>query len=156
MGAINYPLINGQYFDYTHIETKFNGSIFIAYKSISHNKKLEPTAVYGADPMPLGFTRGTAEFEGSVEMYLAQYKLLIAKLGQGYMEKSFDIVINYAATGMPTSTDELLGCRIKGEDNSHSQGTDPLMTKFDLAILRIKTNGLDVVSTPLTGAGIDV
>lgn len=89
----------------------------------------------------LGRTKGDLKAEGSLTTYLEEWKELLDALGDGYMEKSFDITVSYAEDGRPTVTDKLRGCRIKKVEESHSQGTDGLTMKIDLHILWIEFGG---------------
>lgn len=138
---MDYPLINGHRYSYASIEADVNGKKFYGHKEISYSQDLEPGEVRGAHSQVLGRTKGDLKAEGSLTTYLEEWKELLDALGDGYMEKSFDITVSYAEDGRPTVTDKLRGCRIKKVEESHSQGTDGLTMKIDLHILWIEFGG---------------
>lgn len=150
--AISYPLINGTRHEWSSIELKLNGKIYVGVSSINYSAKLEPTKVYGVSPEPIGRTRGVYSAEGSIEMYLAEYNALLTDLSAlgGLMEVSFDAVVAYSEADFDVITDEVIGCRIKNIDASQSQGADPLKRKLDLDIMKIKFGGFENVNSPLT------
>lgn len=138
---MDYPLINGVRHSYASIELDVNGKKFYGHREISYSQDLEPGEVRGAHAQLLGRTRGDLKAEGSLTTYLGEWKKLLSALGNGYMEKSFDITVSYAEDGQPTVTDKLRGCRIKKVEESHSQGTDGLTVKIDLHIMWIEYDG---------------
>lgn len=149
--TIAYPLINGVRHEWSSVEIKCKGKIFVGVKEIAYSHKLEPTKVYGTHPQPIGRTRGVYTPEASITLYLAEAQELREELGDGYMEESFDIVCAYSESALDAITDEIIGCRIKGEDHSASQGPDPLVRKFDLDVMLIRLNGKDALKSPLAG-----
>lgn len=147
--TIEYPLIRGERHDFAAIEIELNTPAgpqrFKGFKSINYSIQLEPGQVRGTGARKVGRTRGEATEEGSLEMYFAEWNDLRAALGAGYMRVPFDVVVTYGPDGLPATTDTLVGCRIKKVDHSHSQGTDGLMVKLDLDVMKILENGLDPV-----------
>lgn len=137
-----YPLINGVRYDFSSIEARIAGQLFLGFKEISYNETLEPGEVRGTSAQLLARTRGEYKAEGSVTLFKQEWAELLALLGNGYLEVVFPIVVHYADTAMPVITDNLVGVRLKGGDNAHSQGTDPLVVKSDLHIMYIKQAGL--------------
>jgi hypothetical protein len=144
----------------------------VEFNSISYDHKLEPEFVRGAHAQPLGRTRGNYEASGSITLYKAAAAALIKGLGPGYLEKEFDLTVTYGnqpATvdaGAPTVggvisgiasagfgaamgmvTDELIGCRIRNDGNSHSQGGKALEVKLDLTIMQVRPNGTSALSS---------
>lgn len=135
---MDYPLINGHRYSYASIEADVNGKKFYGHREISYSQDLEPGEVRGAHSQLLGRTKGELKAEASLTTYMEEWKELLDALGDGYMEKSFDITVSYAEDGRPTVTDKLRGCRIKRVEESHSQGTDALAVKIDLHVLWIE------------------
>lgn len=152
--AISYPLVNGNRFDWSSVEIKFQGEIITGVKDVSYSHTLEPTKVYGTNAQPIGRTRGVYSADGSVTLYKSESKVLRQLLAgggtNGYGEVSFDIIVNYAENGEDPIVDELIGCRIKGEESSHSQGADPLEEKITLDIMFVRRDGQHLVANPLT------
>lgn len=150
---VSYPDINGVRFDWSSVDIKIGGVLRpIGVKSIEYSHRLEPTKVRGNHAQPIGRTRGEYEAEGSITLFKAEAQLLrdaleaLPPAGGGYMEKAFEIVVSYADTGQVTVTDTLVGCRIKSEADSHSQGADPLEESIELDVMCLKKNG----KNPLT------
>jgi hypothetical protein len=148
--AIDYPFINGVRHEWSSVEIKLKGQIYVGIKSISYSDKLEPTKLRGTHPQAIGRTRGEYDCEASIEMYLAEANELRKALGAGYKEIAFDIVVAYSEDGLESITDEIIGCRIKSEDGGGSQGPDALVKKFDLDVMLVRWNGLDSLKSPLS------
>lgn len=147
--AIEYPLVNGERHDFAaleiEIQTPDGPKRFKGFKAVNYSIALEPGMVRGTGARKIGRTRGEATEEGSLEMYLAEWDELRAALGDGYMRAVFDISVTYGAEGVLVTTDQLVGCRIKKVDKSHSQGADGLVAKLDLDIMKIFENGVDPI-----------
>jgi hypothetical protein len=148
---IQYPLINGIRHSIASVELKFNGQIYIGFKSINYEWSLEPGMVRGNHPDPVGDTLGVAEYSADAEVYLAEYNQLLQALGPGFATIHFPIIVTYSENGFDTIVDELIGCRIKKGTASQSQGSDPLVRKIEFSVLKIKPNGVDLLSVPLKG-----
>ena len=41
---------------------------------------------------------------------------------------------------------QTFGCRIKSEEDSHQEGSDALVTKFDLSVIAVIKGGIDPIS----------
>lgn len=147
---ISYPLTSGNRHSPASAELKINDKIVQGWRSIEYTWKLEPVEVRGPHPDPLGFTIGQASYEGSIELYLAEYQQILSDLGPGFAVVQFPITVSYSENGFDTIVDELIGCRFKAGSGTQS-GTDPLARKFDLAILKIKPNGVELLQVPLSG-----
>lgn len=140
--APQYPLVNGIRYDWSTAEIVVNKKKILGITSLNYSDGLEPGEVYGTHPQKLGRTRGQYKPEGSLEMYKQEADELMATLGDGFFEKSFDVVVSYSAPGQPTVTDKVMGCRIKKVDTSFASGTDALKVKLDLDVMLIIRNGI--------------
>ena len=147
---MDYPLVNGTRQEWSSIEAKIAGDVFLGIREIAYNDKLEPTKVYGIHAEPLGRTRGVYLAEGSITLLLDEADTLIQKLGDGFKEKVFDITVAYTEGGK-TIQDEIVGCRIKGVDQSVTQSADGLVRKFDLDVMKVRWNGKESLASPLKG-----
>ncbi len=147
--AIEYPLVQGERHDFAQIEVEIDTPSgpkrFKGFKAVNYKTQLQPGQVRGTAARKLGRTMGEATEDGSLELYMAEWDELRAALGNGYMRKVFNISVTYGADGMPATTDTLEGCRITEVDKSHSQGSDGLVVKLSLDIMKILENGLDPV-----------
>lgn len=72
--------------------------------------------------------------------------VLIDRLGDGWMDQTFDVTVTYSDVNLPVLVDTLEQCRIIGSENAHSQGPGVLMRSFTLKPMTVLSNG----KTPLT------
>ena len=156
MSAILYPLINGVRHGFSSIEAKIAGQIFIGFKSISYERTRSRSEARGAHADPIGKSRGTNAYKCSIEMYLAEAKLLQdllqsqAPAGGNYGDVFFPISVTYNETWFDTIFDSILGCTLDSTKGGGSDGADPLMRSFELNPLKILFNGQDD-TRPLVG-----
>jgi hypothetical protein len=136
-------LLNGRFPDFAAIDLHIDGDVIDSgFTELNYSHGLEPGIAKGAQPAALGDTTGEYTAEGSITMHRRTWVKILEKFGNGYMKKRFVIVVNYDdEDGEGMCTDTLTGCRFKKSENGHSQGTDPLMVKLDLHILRVKEHG---------------
>lgn len=145
-----YPLINGNLFSFASVELTVDGRVFRGVKSVDYSQNLEPGEVRGTHAELLGRTRGDLKPSASMELFLEEANELLERLGNGFMERSFSGVVAYEEPGSgKIRTDELVGCRIKGTSDSHSQGTDGLTRKFDLSLQKVRYDGREPLLRPL-------
>lgn len=138
------PLINGHLHDYATLVIHLDGEVIKGVASLNYKDSLDPGEARGNSPLPIGFTIGEYKAEGDFELYLRHDSELIKKLGNGFMQKRFDIVAQYRAQdGGELITDTLVGCRLKSNDASNSKGSDALVRKHDLLVHYIKWNGFN-------------
>lgn len=165
MGDIAYPLINGTRHDFTSIELKVAGQIFVGFKSINYKRTRTRTMVMGNSPDPIAKTEGTNAYSCDFEMYLAEWKLLksiLKKLaasqsgvvsgvspGSGYGDVLFQIVVTYGSSAFDTTTDVINGCSADEVEASQAQGPDPLSRKVTVNPLKVIEDGDDDLGTVL-------
>ena len=140
-----YPDINGLRYDYSSAEINVAGRVITGVKEVRYSHKLEPGKVRGTSAQINGRTRGQYEAEASITLYKQEAQELIAALGAGYMEVAFEVVVHYADAGQPVTTDRIVGCRIKSQENSHQEGSDALSVKFDLDVIAVIENGVEPI-----------
>lgn len=144
--------INGKLYDYSSVVVTIRNIVYSNVTDINYSHSLDPGVLRGTSPMWRGRTRGTYDTNGSFSMYKEDYQNLIGQLAAagmgGYMEATFQITVIYRDFGavLPI-TDTLNGCRIKGDDDSHSSGNDPIIVKADLSIFELIRGGLHAVDT---------
>lgn len=140
--AAEYPQVNGVRYDYSSVEINVNGRIIKGVKSISYKHALKPGVVRGTSAQKNGRTRGQYEPEASFTMYKQEADEFIESLGNGYMERSFNVVVNYSDDGQPVKTTRIIGARIADESDENEEGTDALCTKFELDVIAVIKNGV--------------
>lgn len=148
---LSFPLINGVRHGFSSIELKLAGQIFVGFKSINYSRVRTRSKVRGNHPDPIAKTRGENDYTGDCELYLAEWNLFQALLGQGYGDAIFSVLVTYGENGFDTISDELIGCSMDSTDASNGQGPDALVRKVDLSPLKIKFNGIDDLAVPLVG-----
>lgn len=136
------PLINRKRYQHASAEIVIELQRIIDVKSISYEDELKPGKVRGTSKRVQGRTAGIYDCTGSIEIYKGAAQQLLATLGAGFMEREFNVVIQYAATGMPLETVTLVGCRITKVSSDHSEDENGLADKMDLDIMEILRNGL--------------
>jgi hypothetical protein len=151
--ALVYPLIRGKRHGFASLKAIFNldggTKIEMFVKSVNYGRTRSRGYVRGNHPDPIAKTVGENEYKANVEMPLAEYRLLVAQLGQGYGDVDFDLFVSYGENGFETVTDEILGCNLDDDDASNSQGPDPLMRKIELNPMKIKMGGVDDLLFPM-------
>jgi hypothetical protein len=150
MTPLAFPEINGLRHDYSSIELKANGLLFMGIKSIEYEWSREVALVRGFSPDSLGQCRGFNTNTCSIEMYLAEWNLFLNSLGDGFGDGFFSIQVSYAETGFDQITDYILGARLIGVSASMSQGSDPLTRKLKFQPTKIQYQGFDDLASPLS------
>jgi hypothetical protein len=160
---LSYPLINGVRHDFSSIELKLAGQIFIGFRAINYNRVRTRVMVRGNSPDPIAKTEGTNEYTADAEIYLAEWNLFQDTLiqaasaagldngGSGYGDVLFQVVVTYTSPGFDTIVDVLDGCSLDSMEVTQSQSADPLVRKFNLSPLKITYNTQDDLGTPLIG-----
>ncbi len=151
--SLVYPLIRGKRHGFASLKAVFNldggKKIEMYVKSVNYGRTRTRGWVRGNHPDPIAKTTGENEYKANVEMPLAEYRLLVAELGQGYGDMDFDLFVTYGENGFETVTDEILGCNLDDDDASNSAGPDPLMRKIELNPMKIKMAGVDDLLFPM-------
>ncbi len=149
---ISYPLINGVRHSFSSIELKLKGQIFVGFKSINYSRTRSRAFVRGNHPDPIGKTQGENEYSADCELYLAEWNKFQKDLGAGYGDLPFEVFVTYSANGFDTIQDVIRGCTMDSTEASNAQGPDASIRKFDMNPLKILFDGVDDVTTPLTGS----
>lgn len=153
--AVQFPVIRGRKYDWSSVEISLvlpegkSAQIFIEVKSVTWDDTIEETLVYGTNAAPVGRTRGVYNpGEGSLDLTRQMCAVLVEQLGDGYMEKEFDINCKYSDPlinlGQPI-TDALERCRIIGIAPSYAQGGEELRDEVKFKPMTVLRNG----KTPL-------
>jgi hypothetical protein len=137
------PTINGNRYSWASVEIDVGGVIINDITKVTYKAKKSRKTVYATGGIkPLGRTRGRLEFEASIEIRKESFNNLIARLGEGFMESTFQVVVNYQDAGNPCTTDTLVACQIDECGDDHSDGTDDLVVPITLHIMDILWNGV--------------
>jgi hypothetical protein len=142
---LQYPLINGNAFDFSSVEITIQGAKFFGVKAISYKATLDPGIVRGNRAQVIGTTRGKYDAEGSIELYKLEFNEIVrvlSLLGFGFMEARFNIDVAFAE-GANVAVDRLRTVRLKSHEDTLQEGNDPATVRCDLHIMYLQPNGAD-------------
>ncbi len=136
--------VKGFEYSFASVKLKADDQDIEGLKSIEYSNEIDRGMVRGTGMQVKGMTRGQAKASAKITFStLGAYQAFIAHLGNGYMERSFDIVVSYReGTETPIITDEVVGCRFKKPQRKAAQGTDSLEVDVDLDVMYCIENGL--------------
>lgn len=145
---LQYPQINGVRYDFSSVDIKapdVSGAVpVVGFKSLNYKHSLKPGKLKGNKAQPYGRTRGTYEASGDAEVYKSEWDAFTTLLGPGYMERSFQLVASHSEPSLGPDlliVDQLIGVRITDEEDSKSEGEEPLIVKVTFDIMMLKPNG---------------
>jgi hypothetical protein len=133
------PLINGISYAWASIQFILFGVPVSGIVSISYKEKQIKTNNYGAGSRPIGRGYGKVEADASVEIYLDEWKKVIAAapnrdpLQIGY----FDIPITYGDSIANATQDTLRAVEFLNNPFEAKEGDTRLMVKLDLIVAQI-------------------
>lgn len=144
------PLINGIAYGYAEIVLTIDGESFTAIKSINYKTSVSRGKLRGTSMRPLAMTSGEADYDADLEISEDDYRALITRFGDGFLKRKFDVTISKSNDdgsgqddGTVTITDKLKGCRMKGPEHNHAQGTDAITVRVPLDVMQILEGDLD-------------
>lgn len=140
--ANNGPDVNGDQYDFSCVSVDALGDLD-GVKEIKYGNKKEGTKVWAlGSKEAMGSTGGQLDCEGSLVMYLKHYRELLKRLGDGYLDKRFNITVNYAERNQPLITDKLYGVRLQTPERGASAGgSDALEVTIGFQVMRIVEDG---------------
>lgn len=159
---LTYPLINGFRKSFVSVEARFVTSVaslsvaglnvgaslslsLLGFKDITMKRTRKRGLARGFHPNPLGKTRGTNEFECSLEMYVDEFNALVAQLSAvnpfAYGDVFFNFSRTYTENGTDTIVDTAYGCTLDETDGNDAQNDDPTTRKINLSPLNILFGG---------------
>jgi hypothetical protein len=133
--------VNGNYYSFADIETNIFGLSWVGFTAISYDDDIDMEQVYAAARQPVGSTAGNLKPKGSITFLRPAWNTLLAALQAsslaseygGWRRIPIDISVSYAsASGLPTVTDIIPGCRLKEIGSDNSQGSKPSEIKIGL------------------------
>lgn len=166
-----YPLLNGRFFGWSELQfsvTASNGVVIasdtiLGIKGLGYKATKKPVKVWGpGHNQPIGRTRGRVDFSGSIEIYEADDAVVMSAIQAfigplypelGMLDWVFDINPSYTdpGTGL-TITDNLIGCQFTSSEDDPKESDDPFTVKHELDIMRIRKNGIELVTNLLPGS----
>lgn len=116
--------------------------------SINYSNGRTSGSIGGNQVGPVAITNGSAEPSWSMEIAKHEFNQIVAKMGNGYLNQQFEIVVSYKPSGsLPRATDEIRDCQL--DDDGHSSATgDPAMVSIGGPATGAYYNGIDPFGTP--------
>jgi len=137
---MNAPLINGVAYSWSSINFVLFGVPVIGIVSIEYNRKQAKTNNYGAGQKPVSRGYGREEYDGSIEIYLDEWKKVIAAspsrdpLSIGW----FDIPVVYGNSVADATSDVLRAVEFMEDPFTAKEGDTKLTVKIPLIIASIE------------------
>jgi len=130
------PLINGINYSWANISLVLFGVPVVGITKIDYNRKQKKENNYGAGSQPVSRGYGNYEYDGKIEIYLDEWKRIIAASPQGdpLLIAPFNIEVVYSGRGILASKDTLRAVEFMEDPLSASQGDTKLMVSIPLII----------------------
>lgn len=147
--------VNGHVFDFSSIKLLPDVGVLPfelqRFVSIDYEHSLEVGELRGEGPRPLGDGDGEYRTRASLTMYLSEWRELRTKLAAlpgpgGWMQKKFNVRVQYAEEGETAVEDELRGCRVVRASKAYRRGSEPLLVALDLFVTEIIEGGARAVA----------
>lgn len=135
---MNTPLINGINYDWANISFIIGGVPVTGITKISYNRKQKKENNYGAGPYPVSRGYGNVEYDASIELYLDEWKRIIAASPNRdpLQLPPFDIPVVYG-NGLDVTTDTLRSVEFMEDPFSGNQNDTKLMVTIPLLVAQI-------------------
>lgn len=130
------PLINGINYSWANISLVLFGVPVVGITKIEYKRKQKKENNYGFGSQPVSRGYGNYEYEGSIEIYLDEWKRIIASSPSAdpLLIAPFDIQINYSGRGVLVNKDVLRSVEFMEDNFTANQGDTKLMVTVPLII----------------------
>jgi hypothetical protein len=130
------PLINGINYSWANITLTLFGVPVVGITKIEYKRKQKKENNYGYGSQPVSRGYSNFEYEGSIELYLDEWKRIIASAPNRdpLLIAPFDIQVNYSGRGVLVTTDKLQSCEFMEDNFTANQGDSKLMVTVPIVI----------------------
>ena len=130
------PLINGINYSWANITLTLFGVPVVGITKIEYKRKQKKENNYGAGSQPTSRGYGNYEYEGSIELYVDEWKRIIASSpGRDPLAiPPFDIQVVFAGAGITAEKDVLRSVEFMEDPLTANQGDTKLMVSIPLII----------------------
>lgn len=130
------PIINGINYSWANISLVLFGVPVVGITKIDYTRKQKKENNYGAGSQPISRGYGQYEYDGKIEMYLDEWKKIIAASPNrdALLIPPFDIQITYSGRGILAEKDVLKAVEFMEDPLSAGQGDTKLMVSIPLVI----------------------
>ena len=138
MPSIN-PIINGVNYSWANIKLVLFGVPVVGITSINYNRKQKKENNYGAGSQPISRGYGNYEYSGDIELYLEEWKSIIAASPNRDPLRAdpFDISVIYGSSAINATVDVLRSVEFLEDPFAAKQGDTKLLVKIPLIIAAI-------------------
>lgn len=130
------PLINGINYSWANVTLTLFGVPVVGITKIEYKRKQKKENNYGFGAQPVSRGYGNYEYEGSIEIYLDEWKRIIAAAPQNdpLLIAPFDIQVTYSGRGIIADKDVLRSVEFMEDNFTANQGDTKLMVTVPLII----------------------
>jgi hypothetical protein len=130
------PLINGVNYSWANITLSLFGVPVKGITKIDYNRKQTKENNYGAGAEPISRGYGNIEYEGSIDLYLDEWKAICksAPSGDPLAIAPFNVIITYGVNRATAIVDTLQMVEFMEDPLSTSQGDTKIVVTIPLVI----------------------
>lgn len=130
------PLINGINYAWANIKFNLFGVPVVGITEITYSRKQKKENNYGAGVEPISRGYGQREYEGSITIYLDEWKRIIAAApNRDPLDiKPFDVQVLFGGSSVQFAQDTLRSCEFLEDPMDAKQGDTKLMVKIPIVI----------------------
>jgi len=130
------PLVNGTAYSWANVTLVLFGVPVIGITEITYKRKQKKENLYGRGVDPIARGYGNKEYEGSIELYLDEWKRIIAASpNRDPLDFApFDIQVVFGGDRVSADKDVLRACEFNEDEFSGKQGDTKLTVKIPLVI----------------------
>lgn len=130
------PLINGINYSWANITLTLFGVPVVGITKIEYKRKQKKENNYGFGTQPISRGYSNYEYEGSIELYLDEWKRIISSSPNNdpLLIAPFDIQVTYSGRGIVAEKDVLKSCEFMEDNFEANQGDSKLMVTIPLVI----------------------
>lgn len=130
------PLINGINYSWANISLTLFGVPVVGITKIEYKTSQKKENNYGFGQQPISRGYSNYEYEGSIELYLDEWKRIIAASPNRdpLLIAPFDIQVTFSGRGIVAEKDVLKSCEFTEDSFSASQGDSKLLISVPIII----------------------
>jgi hypothetical protein len=129
-------LVNGTNYSYSNVSFMLFGIVVTGITKISYRRKQNKENNYGWGDKPISRGYGNYEYEGSIELYMDEWKKIIAAAPNRdpFQIPPFDIPVVFGGTRVTADKDVLRSAEFTEDGFDASQGDTKLLVTVPLII----------------------
>lgn len=134
------PLINGINYSWANVSLVLFGVPVVGITKIDYKRKQKKENNYGFGQQPISRGYGNYEYEGSIELYLEEWKAIIAAAPSRdpLLIAPFDIQVVYGGSRVVADKDVLRSVEFMEDPLGTNQGDQKILVNIPLIIASIE------------------